>query len=89
MISLLEIVFPVLIVVIGVIVYLLFPRVRGIHLTSRLICPECGKQFDYPWIPGGSFSAVRLGTKRYMQCPYCHKWSIFEIWSTRIKKREH
>lgn len=68
------------------VVYLVFPRVNGLHYTSRLTCPKCGKQFDYNWVPFGSFSAVRLGTERYLSCPNCHAWSTFEIWNTRIKK---
>jgi len=73
-------------VIVAVIIYLVFPRVGGLHYTSRLTCPKCGKQFDYAWLPGGSFSAVRLWTKRYMRCPKCHHWSTFEIWKTRVEK---
>jgi hypothetical protein len=61
---------------------------RGPHWTSRLTCPKCGKTFDYNWLPGGSFSAVRMGKKRYLSCPLCHEWSTFDIWSTRIKAEE-
>jgi RNA polymerase subunit RPABC4/transcription elongation factor Spt4 len=76
------------IVVIVIIIYLLFPRIRGLHYTSRLTCPKCGKQFNYEWVPGGSFSAVRLGNKRYLQCPNCHQWSTFEVWDNRIEETE-
>jgi len=83
---LLEVGIPVLVLAIAVTIYLVFPRVRGLHNTSRLTCPKCGKQFDYEWVPGGSFSAVRLGSKRYLRCPKCHEWSTFEIWKTRIEE---
>jgi DNA-directed RNA polymerase subunit RPC12/RpoP len=74
---------PVAVIVIAGIVYTVLPRF-GPHYTSRLTCSKCGKQFDYNWLPGGSFTAVRLGKERYMRCPLCHEWSTFDIWSTRI-----
>lgn len=49
---------------------------------SRLTCPKCGKTFEYEWVAGAALTAVRLGTKRYMACPLCHKWSTFDIYST-------
>jgi DNA-directed RNA polymerase subunit RPC12/RpoP len=82
----LEVGIPVLLVIVAVIAYLVFPRVKGLHYTSRLTCPKCGKQFDYEWVPGGSFSVVRLWNQRYMRCPKCHRWSTFEIWKTRINE---
>jgi DNA-directed RNA polymerase subunit RPC12/RpoP len=75
-------------VAIVIIVYLVFPRIKGLHFTSRLTCPKCHKEFDYNWVPGGSFSAVRLGTNRYLRCPNCHEWSTFDIVSTQIKKNQ-
>ncbi len=56
------------------------------HYTSVLICPRCGRTFEYNWVPLVSFTAVRLGTSRLLQCPLCHEWSNFEIWSTRKKE---
>ncbi|MGD0644559.1 MAG: hypothetical protein ABSA75_06615 [Candidatus Bathyarchaeia archaeon] len=47
-----------------IIVYLAFPRIRGLHYTSKLTCAKCNKQFNYEWVPGGSFSAICLGTER-------------------------
>ena len=71
--------------VVAVVVYIVvFPRF-GPHYTSRLSCPKCGKTFDYRWVPGGSLTAVRLGPTRYMRCPLCHKWSDFDIVSTRVQ----
>jgi DNA-directed RNA polymerase subunit RPC12/RpoP len=84
-----EVAVPIAVVVVAVIVYLIFPRVRGLHYTSRLTCPKCGKQFDYEWVPGGSFSAVRLVNKRHIRCPNCHAWSTFEILTTRAKKTDN
>lgn len=75
-------------VVVGVMLfYLLAPR-YGPHYTSRLTCPKCGETFDYRWVPFGSFSAVRLGTKWHLSCPHCHEWTTYEIWSTRIKNNK-
>ncbi len=53
------------------------------HYNSWLTCPKCQRSFDYHWVPLASFSAVRLGKDRYLECPLCHKWSIFNIWDTR------
>jgi hypothetical protein len=76
----------VAVIAVLIVIYLVFPRVRGLHYTSRLTCPKCGKQFDYNWVPGGSLGSVRLGNERYLSCPNCHGWSTFEIVKTRIKK---
>lgn len=61
----------------------------GIVQRSRLICPKCGQQFDYDWVPGGSLTAVRLGPNRYMACPLCHKWSVFPILDTIVERTPH
>ena len=47
--------------------------------TSRLTCPECGRTFDYSYVPGASFTAVRLGSRRYFACPLCGKRSLFDL----------
>ncbi len=78
---------PVVVIGIAVVLYILFPRF-GPHYTSKLTCPKCGKTFDYNWVPGGSFTAVRLGRKRYLSCPHCHEWSIYDIKSTRTRKAQ-
>jgi DNA-directed RNA polymerase subunit RPC12/RpoP len=78
---------PITIGVILAAIYLASPRF-GLHYTSRLVCPKCGKTFDYEWLPGGSFTALRLGTKRYMRCPLCRKWSIFNVVSTIVKPED-
>ncbi len=51
----------------------------GVVSGSRLTCPKCGQSFDYDYIPGASLTSVRLGTSRYMACPLCHKWSVFDL----------
>jgi hypothetical protein len=53
---------------------------RGVVQRSHLHCPKCDREFDYDWIPGASFTAVRLGTGRYMACPLCGKWSLFDVY---------
>jgi hypothetical protein len=73
-------------VVVAVILYVVVPR-YGPHYTSRLTCPNCKETFDYNWVPGGSFSAVRLGKSRYLSCPRCGKWSIFDIMATRVTSK--
>lgn len=55
------------------------------HYTSTLTCPKCKSTFEYKWIPLTSFTSVRLGTSRYLQCPVCHEWSTFNITATRNK----
>jgi hypothetical protein len=56
---------------------------RGVGQHSHLTCPKCQGSFDYDWIPGVSFTAVRLGKYRYMACPLCHQWSLFDVWDAR------
>lgn len=51
----------------------------GFVQRSRLTCPKCGGTFDYEWVPGAALTAVRLGKDRYMACPLCHRWSLFNI----------
>ena len=46
---------------------------------AHLRCPKCGGTFDYEYLPGGSFSAVRLGTHRYFRCPLCHRFALFDL----------
>jgi hypothetical protein len=68
-----------------VVFFVLLPR-YGPHYTSRLICPRCKKQFNYHWVPGATFTSLRYGNKRHLNCPYCHTMSIFEVASTRVSK---
>ncbi|MGB9125043.1 MAG: hypothetical protein WA833_09175 [Nitrosotalea sp.] len=65
------------------VIYTVLPS-KGYGYLSRLTCTKCSHTFDYRWLPGGSFTAIRLGNRRYMRCPSCHKWSMFNVWSTRV-----
>lgn len=56
----------------------------GLVTRVRLVCPKCHQTFDYDFVPGAAVSAVRLGTSRYMACPLCHKWSMFDMTANRI-----
>ena len=56
----------------------------GLVSRVRLTCPKCSKTFDYDFVPGASVTALRLGTSRYMACPLCHRWSSFDMNTTRI-----
>ncbi len=49
----------------------------------RLTCPRCGGHFEYEYVPGVSFSAFRLGWKRYMKCALCGKWETFDLRADR------
>ena len=73
-------------IVIGValVVYVLALRSRY-HYTSALTCPKCGKAFEYKWVPGASFSAVRLGKDRYLRCTACHERSTYDVFDTRVQ----
>jgi hypothetical protein len=56
----------------------------GLITRSRLVCPKCGGTFDFDYLPGASVTALRLGTSRYMACPLCSRWSVFELRRTQI-----
>ena len=61
----------------------------GVVQLSHLKCPKCGSEFDYAYVPGASFTSVRLGGSRFLRCPVCHKWSVFNIWNTRVDPNTH
>lgn len=61
----------------------------GLVQLSHLQCPKCGGQFDYAWIPGGSFTAVRFFHMRLFGCPVCGGWSWFNVWDTRVDPDTH
>ena len=61
----------------------------GILQLSHLKCKKCGTEFDYAWIPGVSFTSVRLGPSRWFRCPVCRKFSVFDIWDTRVDAKTH
>lgn len=59
---------------------------RGFGQRSHLRCPKCGHEFDYDWVPGASLTAVRLGTARYLACPQCRRWSVFDVYGTLVAR---
>ena len=71
------------VLVVAVVVYVVLLKTQH-HYTSLLTCPKCQRSFDYDWVPLASFSAVRLGKDRYLACPLCHEWSMFDVWDTKI-----
>lgn len=81
----------ILIIGIGVLVLALVFRRGGTGLVqlSHLKCPKCTNEFDYAWIPGASITSFRLGGSRLFGCPICHKWSMFDIWNTRVDPETH
>jgi hypothetical protein len=64
-------------------------RAGGLVQLSHLKCEKCGGEFDYAWVPFGSFTAIRLGPSRYFACPICNKRSVFDIWDTRVDPKTH
>jgi hypothetical protein len=75
-----------IIVAVGFIVlFFLLPR-YGPHYTSRLICPNCKKAFNFHWIPGGTITSIIYRGRRNLKCPYCHVKSTYDIMSTRVRK---
>jgi hypothetical protein len=57
--------------------------------VAHLKCKKCGVEFDYAYLPGGSFTSIRLWNSRFIRCPSCKKWSIFNIWNTRVDPNTH
>ena len=53
------------------------PRSRG-YPTAGAVVVRCrrGHLFTTLWIPGVSFTALRLGTSRYQRCPVGRHWSL-------------
>lgn len=42
-------------------------------------CPHCHYRFNYEFIPGASFAAIRLGPVRIFKCPNCKELHNFRI----------
>lgn len=80
------------VVVVAVVVYsLILSRgrelgTRGVVQRSHLRCPKCQQEFDYDWVPGASFTAIRLGPSRYMSCPLCRRWSTFDLYGNLVAR---
>ena len=50
--------------------------------TSIVECPHCHYKFNYEFIPGTSFTSIRLGPARIFKCPNCkdlHKFNISHL----------
>lgn len=56
---------------------------------SHLKCKKCGVEFDYAYLPGGSFTSIRLWNSRFLRCPNCTKWSLFNLTKTRVDPNTH
>jgi pyruvate-formate lyase-activating enzyme len=86
MVDILYILSPI--VVIGFILFfILLPR-YGPHYTSRLICPNCKKTFNFHWVPGATITSIVYRGKRNLKCPYCHIKNNYDIMTTRVTKNK-
>ena len=47
--------------------------------TSIVECPHCHYRFNYEFIPGASFTSIRLGTRRIFKCPNCKELAEFDL----------
>ena len=56
----------------------------GVVRENTLVCPRCNGTFNYQFVPGASFTSLRLGTSRFMKCPLCGKWSVIKIVSRPV-----
>lgn len=62
------------------------PRGRG-EVSDRWLavakCRRCEAEYETEWVPGISFSAVRMGLDRYQKCRACGEttWARFERWA--------
>jgi len=70
-------------VILAIVVILLIMRVlwfrRGGYAGDaghRVVRCSAGHLFTTTWIPGVSFSAVRLGSVRYQRCPVGDHWAF-------------
>jgi hypothetical protein len=83
---------PVILLV-GILVFMLLNlrRAKVIPPTqlSHLVCPHCELEFDYAWLPGASFTSIRLGPLRLFNCPRCGELSLFNIWRTKVDPDTH
>ncbi len=80
------------VIIAALVVPLIFVLARnsaGILQLSHLKCMECGTEFDYAWIPLVSFTSLRFGPWRFFRCPVCRRFSVFNIWDTRVDPETH
>lgn len=81
-------------VIAAVIIYFVLARTllrNRLTYLSQLKCIKWDCEFDYAWIPGASFTSVRLVRSRLIQCPCpgCGQWEKFNIWDMRVDPRTH
>lgn len=53
-------------------------------MRAHLKCPKCTQEFDYDLTVGGSLMSIHLGGSRYMACPSCGRWSVFNLRSNLL-----
>jgi hypothetical protein len=62
------------------------PRGRG-EVDDRWLavarCSACSAEYETEWVPGISFSSVRMGLDRYQKCRACGAlaWAHFARWA--------
>lgn len=47
--------------------------------VASLHCAHCGYHFNLEYVPGVSFSALRLGVGRSFKCPKCRTRGLFDL----------
>ena len=69
---------PLLLIVILLAATTIFWRKQGYSGPGGETIVRCraGHVFTTIWIPGASFKAVRLGWKRFQQCPVGNHWTL-------------
>ena len=81
------------VILVLVVLFMIFARrgnrMGGVVQMAHLKCPKCNSEFDYEYVPGASFTSIRLGESRFLRCPVCHKWSMFNVWKTRVDPETH
>jgi hypothetical protein len=65
----------VLVVVFGLQTVLARRRGLGVGGSTIVRCSQ-GHLFTTLWVPGASFTAVRLGSARFQHCPVGHHWVL-------------
>ena len=71
------------------IIYFVMRSSVGVVPVSHLICPNCGKPFDYSYIPGMSITSLRWMGSRYIKCPTCGQSSWFNLRHTQVDPKTH
>lgn len=53
----------------------------SLGIKTKVTCPVCNKTYNYQFVPGASFTALRLGKYRYMKCQNCGHYALFDIYT--------